>query len=194
MKQVKFTTEVESQVASPPPPDTSTQTPPPQAQVAPVTNQPETIMVKKVKKPLSLIIVSLIVVVAGIGSGYLLSTATADNQTSPSAVDTATGEVMEIKEGETYGVKNGASFTDEAEGVLVSGGVKGEGSHHLMRPGGPSQNVYLTSSVLDLDQFEDTEVKVWGETFAAQQAGWLMDVGKVEVLKLNAEKPFEETD
>ena len=75
------------------------------------------------------------------------------------------------------------SFTDSAEGSLTAGGIDGEGSHHLVRPGGDSQNVYLTSSIIDLDQFVGHSVKIWGETFQAQQAGWLMDVGRLQVLE-----------
>jgi hypothetical protein len=39
----------------------------------------------------------------------------------------------------------------------------------------------MTSSVVDLSLVLDKKVKVWGETQAAQKAGWLMDVGRVEV-------------
>ena len=41
----------------------------------------------------------------------------------------------------------------------------------------------MTSSVVDLSQFVDRKVKVWGSTQTAQVAGWLMDVGRVEVLE-----------
>lgn len=64
---------------------------------------------------------------------------------------------------------------------MVAGGVDGEGTHHLVRPGGDSQNVYLTSSVVDLNQFVGKTVKVFGQTFATQTAGWFMDVGRVEL-------------
>ena len=70
---------------------------------------------------------------------------------------------------------------DEAEGRLVEGGIEGEGSHHLERAGGESQNVYLTSSSVDLNAYVGKTVKVWGVTFDAQKAGWLMDVAKLEV-------------
>jgi hypothetical protein len=33
------------------------------------------------------------------------------------------------------------------------------------------------------------EVKIWGETFKGQQAGWLMDVGRVEVIEVEGEQP-----
>ncbi len=52
----------------------------------------------------------------------------------------------------------------------------------MVRPGGDSQNVYLTSSIIDLSRFVKKKVKVWGETHAAQHVGWLMDVGRLEVL------------
>ena len=85
-----------------------------------------------------------------------------------------------------------ASFKDSAEGYLEEGGLEGEGSHKLLRPGGDSQTVYLTSSVTDLDELVGTEVRIWGETFKGQKAGWLMDVGRVEVLKVDAESPAEQ--
>lgn len=85
--------------------------------------------------------------------------------------------------GETYGITDTQVFTDSAEGEIVSGGIDGEGSHHLIREGGESQYVYLTSSIIDLDQFIGHTVKVWGQTFEAQKAGWLMDVGRLEIVK-----------
>lgn len=86
-------------------------------------------------------------------------------------------------QGETYGVEDTKVFTDSAEGEVASGGIDGEGSHHLIREGGESQYVYLTSSIIDLDQFVGRRVKVWGQTFEAQKAGWLMDVGRLEIVK-----------
>lgn len=75
------------------------------------------------------------------------------------------------------------TFKDNAIGVLKEGGIDGEGTHHLEREGGPSQNVYLTSSAVDLSQLIGRKVQVWGETFATQKAGWFMDVVKVKVLE-----------
>jgi len=37
--------------------------------------------------------------------------------------------------------------------------------------------------VIDLESFTGKKVKVWGETISAQKAGWLMDVGKIQVIK-----------
>ena len=56
-----------------------------------------------------------------------------------------------------------------------------EGTHLLERPG--QVPVALTSSVLDMSQFEGKKVKIFGETQKALKEGWLMDVGKVEVQK-----------
>lgn len=146
-------------------------------------------------KPAKTIIVSLLIIIAGIASGYGIYAATGGSSTANQQAASTTIQLSaaDVKEGDIYG-SDSDTFTDQAAGVLVKGGVHGEGSHHILRPGGPSQNVYLTSSVLDLNNFIDHEVEVWGETFEAQQAGWLMDVGKVKVIKLNAQKPFEEVE
>jgi hypothetical protein len=40
--------------------------------------------------------------------------------------------------------------------------------------------------------FVGHKITVWGETFSAQKAGWLMDVGRVQIIELNAKPPFEE--
>lgn len=58
-----------------------------------------------------------------------------------------------------------------------------QGTHKLVREGGPSQTAYLVSSVIDLDQYVGKKVEVWGETFSSTKVGWLMDVGKVNVLE-----------
>ncbi len=76
------------------------------------------------------------------------------------------------------------TFKDQAEGVIEKNDQfdkYAQGTHKLIRPGGESQTAYLTSSVLDLDQYNGKKVKVFGETFGSSQVGWLMDVGKVEV-------------
>lgn len=70
---------------------------------------------------------------------------------------------------------------DTATGVLQEGGIGNEGTFHLVRDGGTSKYVYLTSSVVDLSKFLDKKVQIWGETLASKKAGWLMDVAKVQV-------------
>jgi len=123
------------------------------------------------------LVASVLVVGAGVLTGYILSQ--------------RGGEVMFLNKGglpkmikseRMVGSTDEKSFRDVAEGRLEKGGIDGEGTHKLIRPGGESQSVYLTSSVIDLDEYVGKKVRVWGETFTAQKAGWLMDVGRIEIL------------
>ncbi|NMC36499.1 hypothetical protein GYA49_05645 [Candidatus Beckwithbacteria bacterium] len=139
------------------------------------------------KKPFPIIVLVLVVLLLGAGTGYGLAVFTGGSVGS-SGLRNEPGLQREVSKDEiTVGTKVGVAdertFKDTAEGTLEKGGVDGEGSHHLVRPGGDSQTIYMTSSVIDLDQFVGRTVKVWGETFSAQKAGWLMDVGKLEVVK-----------
>ncbi len=88
-----------------------------------------------------------------------------------------------LQQGKEVGSSDTKTFKDTAIGVIEKGGLNGEGTHKLIREGGPSQTAYLTSSVIDLDQFIGKKVQVWGETFKAQKAGWFMDVGRVKVIE-----------
>lgn len=121
------------------------------------------------------VIVLVIIAFLGVGTGFALSKAT--NQ----GASLLPGIGPNLK-GKTFGSGDLKIFKDSTEGVLKEGGIEGEGQYHLERPGGVSQNVYLTSSLVDLSQFINRKIKVWGETQKAQHAGWLMDVGRVEVL------------
>ena len=115
------------------------------------------------------------IILAGVATGFFLS---------QKGVTLPKGKVIKVGgPKKVVGSKDTSIFKDQAVGVVEKNGIDGEGTHKLIREGGPSQTVYLTSSVLDLDQFIGKKVKVWGETFAAQKAGWLMDVGRVEVLE-----------
>lgn len=130
------------------------------------------------------VLIALIVVLLGVGTGFILSNKNilSKGKTGSDVIDNSSGGEGGITKGTTVGISDEKTFKDSAEGKLEAGGVNGDGSHHLVRPGGDSQNVYLTSSLVDLDRFVGREVKVWGETFSAKQAGWLMDVGKLKVL------------
>jgi len=119
------------------------------------------------------------VIVIGIISGFFLSKKYGGKE-EPLPATMVSSE--KIKPGVEFGSKN-QNFKDTTIGVLERGGIDGEGTHHLVREGGPSQNAYLTSSVLDLDQFVGKKVQVWGETFKGQKAGWLMDVGRIKILE-----------
>lgn len=113
-------------------------------------------------------------IVLGMGTGYLLS-----RVGSP----TVSGKPTMIKTDKSVGSTDTKTFKDSAEGVIEKGGVDREGTHKLTREGGPSQTAYLLSSVVDLDSYVGKKVRVWGETFAAKKAAWLMDVGRIELLE-----------
>ena len=125
-----------------------------------------------------LFIVLIFAAILGIGSGYVLSKKGMVEVNTGGAVNSS-----KVGKGTTVGSNDTKTFKDTAEGVLKGGGIDGEGAYHLSRQGGDSQNVYLTSSLVDLSKFLNLKIKVWGETQKAKSAGWLMDVGKVEVLQ-----------
>jgi hypothetical protein len=136
------------------------------------------------------LIIPLAIILLGIVSGWGISrisgssVTTSGRLTSPESITAGN-----LKVGEIVGVPDEKSFRDKAEGVLAEGGFEGEGSYHLVRPGGDDQNVYLTSSIVDMSLFIGHKIIVWGETFSAQKAGWLMDVGRVQIVELNAKLP-----
>ena len=84
-------------------------------------------------------------------------------------------------------IQDTGTFRDFAEGTLrarptpKNPGEYVEGSHILTRDG--AYPVALTSSVVDLSEYEGKKVKVFGETQKALREGWLMDVGRVEVIE-----------
>ena len=96
---------------------------------------------------------------------------------------TASNGVTTKNTAQSAGIVDKKTFKDSVEGILREGGIDGEGNFHIERPGGVSQNAYLTSSTVDLSNYVGKRVKVWGQTFSGQTAGWLMDVGLVEVEK-----------
>lgn len=116
-------------------------------------------------------------IILGIATGYFLAKkGTIMSGTSKMGQSSSGGQTI-------YGSSDTSTFKDMAEGVLKEGGIDGEGQYHLVRPGGDSQNVYLTSANVDLSQFINKKIKVWGATQKAQTAGWLMDVGRVQILQ-----------
>lgn len=134
---------------------------------------------KNTKGTVVTVLISLFVVLAGIGTGWFISgRSLAQTAEGPSAeISGAGGDKMEA------GITDEETFKDSAEGLLLEGGIDGEGTHHLDRDLGPEKHVYLTSTVIDLESFVDKKVTVWGETVTAQKAGWLMDVGKIKVIE-----------
>jgi hypothetical protein len=125
-----------------------------------------------------LIIIAVVVVVFGATSGYFLAKKTPAKSNDKQA----TAEDM-VKSANVVGSNDTKTFSDVATGKLEKGGIKGEGTHHLTRPGGISQTVYLVSSIVDLDQFDGKQVEINGQTLKGRYSGWLMDVGRVKLLE-----------
>ena len=123
----------------------------------------------------------LVIVGLGIFTGLVLTSvqkAKAQNQQAKSIEE----EELSPQQQESFA----QTFRDEAEGTIEKNDdldKYAQGTHKLLRPGGESQTAYVTSSVLDLDEYVGKKVKVFGETFGSSQVGWLMDVGKVEVVE-----------
>ena len=133
---------------------------------------------KKQTLPTSMLLAFLIVVSLGIFTGYFL----AGNSSKTNSTDTSILSAADIKKGDTFGSNDTKTFKDSTEGLLKKGGIADEGAFHLERPGGDSQNVYLTSSSVDLSKFVGRKIKVWGQTNTGKKAGWLMDVGRLQLL------------
>lgn len=125
-----------------------------------------------------ILIIFFAAVVLGILAGFGLS-----RNSSQSITGSKTLTSSNLSKGTIVGSNDTNTFKDQAEGIVKQGGIDGEGAFHLVRPGGESQNVYMTSSIVDLASLVDRKVRVWGQTQKAQHAGWLMDVGKVEILE-----------
>ena len=142
------------------------------------------------KKPKPIIIgLFALALVLGVSSGVIVKKITTSSPGSNlRGVDI---DESSLKVGDSFGVDDTDLFPDTVTGYLEKGGINGEGTHSLLRLGGVSQTVYLTSSIVDLDEFVGHQVTIWGETFSGQKAGWLMDVGRVRVDELNAEAPEE---
>lgn len=131
---------------------------------------------KKNKVLLGVLVASVFL---GIGTGYTL----ANQPGSKSA--TIIGSV--VNQQPKSAAQDTRTFRDFAEGTIEpmpkpkNPAEYVEGTNLLKRQG--ATPVALTSSVVDLSQYEGKKVRVYGETQKAIKAGWLMDVGKVEEIK-----------
>lgn len=132
-----------------------------------------------VKKNIILGLISIVVVLTGIGAGYLFSGV---GKTTGSSTGNASGKSVVATEKEA-GAKDESKFSTTTDGELAEGGIGGEGNFHLIRGSGPSQYAYLTSSSVDLAPFVGKKVQIWGETMSGKKAGWLIDVGKIKVME-----------
>lgn len=133
---------------------------------------------KEFKAKFLMFMATLLVVLAGVATGWTISGAKIEssNLQQNSQVEVSDG-------GKTVeGILDESVKYTEAEGLLVEGGIKGEGTHHLERGIGPSQYAYLTSTSINIDPYIGKKVKVWGETISGKEAPWLMDVVKIQIL------------
>ena len=127
-----------------------------------------------IKKVWPYIVGAFLVVLVGIGTAWTISGRTTGGKSSavvPGAKVSST----------EAGVLDPKVKYDTAQGILQEGGIGNEGTFHLVREGGPSKYVYLTSSMVDLRNFIDKKIEIWGQTLASKKAGWLMDVAKVKI-------------
>lgn len=122
-------------------------------------------------------------VLLGVLSGFIATKFNSNSNAAPSSKEV--GKAGDVAAGgQSAGIKDTKTFKDTAEGVLKEGGIEGEGSYHIERKKGQAdQNAYLTSTAVDLSAFVGKKVRVWGQTFSAEKAGWLMDVGYIEIIK-----------
>ncbi len=128
-------------------------------------------------KKMFFVVAVLVVVLAGVGTGLVLS-----KKGSVIGISSGPSTVKIVNTPNEAGIDDPA-FKDTAQGVLKTGGIKGEGNFHLERPGGTSQNVYLVSTAVDLKLFVGKKVEIRGETQSGKHAGWFMDVGYVKVIE-----------
>ena len=129
-----------------------------------------------------LLIVLVVALLGGVGTGYVLAQGKGGSGAAPSNLIDITANKPKTAEQDIGGNK---TFRDFADGKITKKPEPkdpteySEGTHMLIRDG--AQPVALTSSVVDLSEYENKTVKVYGETQKALKEGWLMDVGKVEV-------------
>lgn len=121
-----------------------------------------------------LVAVLVVSVIAGVGTGYLMASS-GMGQNIPLVTKTP-----------EHAVEDTRTFRDFAEGKISKKpedkkGTLSQGTHLLIRDG--ATPVLLTSSVLDLSEYENKKVKLFGETNSLPGAGWFMDVGRVEVIQ-----------
>lgn len=122
-----------------------------------------------------LYIVLGVALILGLTTGYILA------NKQPSSITKIANQAPKAAQQDTQ------TFRDFSEGVIKPKPTPkdpseySEGTHILERD--RQTPVALTSSVVDLSQYEGKKVKVYGETQKALKEGWLMDVGKIEEIK-----------
>ena len=140
--------------------------------------------------PLPLIILFAVFIGLGAltGAFFKSKTAVGSEEAGTSNIQSEV-PVTGAKVGDTYGSADEKAFRDKVLGVLDKGGINGEGTHKLVRPGGASQTVCISSTTIDLDLLVGHQVTLWGDTFDGQKCGWLMDAGRARIENLNVPLP-----
>ncbi len=118
------------------------------------------------------IAVLVISIIAGLGTGYLMASSGGNTR------------IPLVSKAPEHAAEDAQTFRDFAEGKITKKpdtDKNSQGTHLLIRDG--ATPVLLTSSVMDLGEFENKKVKVFGETNSLPGAGWFMDVGRVEVIQ-----------
>lgn len=136
----------------------------------------DTSIIHKLKTGLNfklLVAVLIISVIAGVGTGYLMA----------SSGGTRIPLITKTPE---HAAEDAKTFRDFAEGKITKrpegkSSESGKGTHILVRDG--ATPVDLTSSVLDLSEYENKKVKIFGETNRLPGAPWFMDVGRIEIIQ-----------
>jgi len=118
----------------------------------------------------------VLIVVLGIVVGVALS-----QKNKVAGSSTSTPQI--IKTANEAGSTDTKTFRDTATGVIQKTPANGAGTHMLVRDGGPSQTIYMVSSVIDLDEFVGKKVDIWGETQKMAKVSWFMDVGRVKIVE-----------
>lgn len=133
--------------------------------------------VATIENPMHLILgIVIAALILGTLTGYILST-----KNKGSTVSSLVTEKAKTAQQDSRTFKDFAEGTLKAKPAPSDPSEYTEGTHMLVREG--AVPVALTSSVVDLSQYEGKKVKVFGETQKAIKEGWLMDVGKVEKVK-----------
>ncbi|RJR29612.1 hypothetical protein C4564_01965 [Candidatus Microgenomates bacterium] len=121
------------------------------------------------------LVLSIVVIFAGVGTGWVASRVNAGESEKS---DTAVMGLEAVSDAIDEEV-----FNESAQGMLLEGGIEGEGTHRLDRGLGEEKMVYLISSVIDLQSFVGKKVEIRGKSVAGNKAGWLMDVVKVKLMQ-----------
>lgn len=117
----------------------------------------------------------IIALVLGTLTGYVVAN---KKITSSNSLIPKVEEAPKSAQQDTKLCRDFADGTIEARKAPAKEGEYAEGSHMLVKEG--SIPVALTSSVVDLSQYEGKKVRVTGETQKAIKEAWLMDVCKVD--------------